>query len=324
MASKHPLFFLLSFLLLAGALRAQPTQPDTLLPYFLPPVDAQEYDLAGLAPYLVTPPDTFHLWQYGSAFDVDFQQISLSNWAGGGQDAISLRGQMRLFGVMDNGVALWENRLDLVYGITRQEQATGIRKTDDNLQFVSKYGYELKGPWHISAGLDFRTQFSPGYRYPNRDTEVLVSDFLSPGFLLLSLGFEAQQNNFYSMRLSPISGKLTIVRDDSLAARYQVVPGEKVRREIGVQVDGSFQRKILENISFNTRATFFSAFDTFGNVDINWESQLELRVNRYVSSKVTTLLIYDDDLNVPRGDDRPPGPAIQFRESVVVGFSLRL
>ncbi|MGB3618363.1 MAG: DUF3078 domain-containing protein [Catalinimonas sp.] len=318
---------LLWFAGLGGGLHAQPTLPaDTLwLPEQVAPVDTAQYDWTRYAPYLVTPTDTFKLWHARGAFDLNFQQVSLTNWAGGGLSSISIQGQTRLSALLDDGLSQWENRLETEYGVVRQEGIDELRKTDDNLQFTSRYSYELRDPWRLSAGVDFRTQFQPGYRY-NRDNERTdtISRFLAPAFLSMTLGLEAAEQDFYSARISPLTGKVTIVTDSTLADRYEVEPDRNSRWEIGTQVDGSLRRKLGKNILFRTQATFFSGYQTFGNVDVNWETLLELRVNKYISSKLTTQLIYDDDLDVPRGPDRDPGPATQFRQALLIGFSARI
>ena len=314
------------FWLTVRVLPAQPLPSDSLwLPAQVAPVEVSRYDWTRFAPYQITPVDTFRVWHSHAAFDLNFQQVSLSNWSGGGQSSVSIQGSVRLRADYDDGASQWSNRLETEYGVVKQEAFSELRKTDDNLQFVSRYSYALGAPWRVSSGLDFRTQFRPGYRF-NRDGERIdtISRFLAPGFLLLSLGLEASRTNNYSVRLSPATGKVTIVTDSSLAARYQVDPRRNARWELGAQIDGSFQRKLLDNVFLSTRATFFSGYRTFGNIDVNWEALLELRVNKYITSKLTTQLIYDDDLNVPRGDDRPPGPAVQFRQALLIGFSARL
>ena len=83
----------------------------------------------------------------------------------------------------------WDNTIDLAYGFLNTT-SLGSRKTDDRIDLLSKYGYDIGKNWYLSGLLNFRTQFAPGYSYPTERSPVLTSDFLAPAYIIVSPGYE--------------------------------------------------------------------------------------------------------------------------------------
>ncbi len=65
----------------------------------------------------------------------------------------------------------------------------GQRKSDDRIDFVSKYGYDLGKKWFLSGLFNFRSQFARGYAYPTDSTKVLTSNFMSPAYVRVVCGY---------------------------------------------------------------------------------------------------------------------------------------
>ena len=70
------------------------------------------------------------------------------------------------------------------------------RKTDDKIDFLSKYGREAFKNFYYAALFNFKTQWSPGYNYPDVNTKI--SDFLSPAYILVALGLDYKPNAYFS------------------------------------------------------------------------------------------------------------------------------
>jgi len=81
------------------------------------------------------------IWRTGGVFQALFNQVSLTNWAAGGQNSISLSGIGNLFAYYKKGKVSWDNNLDLGYGLIKQDEEK-IRKNDDRLEFNSKLVYD--------------------------------------------------------------------------------------------------------------------------------------------------------------------------------------
>ncbi len=197
-------------------------------------------------------------WTFGGFFSQQLNQVSFSNWAQGGENSVASTSLVNLVGNMQNEEYHWKNRLNMAFGIIKTED-TPLRKNEDRLHLISKVGRDVSPHFSTSFLLDFRSQFYKGYNYPN--DSVVVSRFLSPGVLSLSLGMDYKPWEFLSVFLSPASGKLTFVLDQDLAniGAFGVDPavydngnliseGSNVNAEFGALLNLVFEKEIFEDI----------------------------------------------------------------------------
>jgi hypothetical protein len=128
------------------------------------------------------------VWRTGGLFSSSFNQVSLMNWAAGGQDAMSLNNIVSLFAKYKKGHVAWDNTLDMGYGIVKQGDEK-IRKNDDRLELNSKLGIQAnESKFYYTLLFNFRSQFAEGYNYPRTDSSLYISKFAAPAFTLFSLG----------------------------------------------------------------------------------------------------------------------------------------
>lgn len=272
-------------------------------------------------------PDTLKTWNFQSLFSLNFTQISLTNWVAGGQSSTAGVGILSVRGNYKRDNILWENSLDLGYGIIDQED--GSQKTDDKIDLNSKLGLKQSETLYYSLLFNFRTQFAPGYKYPN--TEDAISNFLAPAYLTLGLGLDYKPHKDLSLFFSPATAKMTIVNDDELSAQgaFGVDPGESTRMEVGAYVKMDLNTELMENVTVNNKIGLFSNYlDNPQNIDINWDLMVNMKINDFLSANLITNLIYDDDIKVPLDDDDDgdidrTGRRIQFKEMFGLGLNLK-
>lgn len=291
-----------------------------------------------------TPKDTVQgPWKTGGLTSLNFSQVSLTNWAAGGQNSISGNFLGNVFANYKKGNSLWESNMDISYGLMKQGEDELI-KTDDKLELVSKYGQKAfmnNKNWYYTAMFSFKTQFAKGYDYPN--DSVKISDFMSPGYLMLAIGMDYSPNDNFSASFSPVTGKVTIVHDQSLAnnGAFGVEPGtkdtlgnyitegENIRYEFGGFIKLQYKKEIWENVSLATKLDLFSNyFNNPQNIDVNWDLLLSMKVNKYLSVTLNTTLLYDDDVDieVDENDDGQidaVGPRTQFKEVLGIGLTYK-
>lgn len=258
-------------------------------------------------------------WQYSGSLALNLTQVSLQNWAGGGQSSISIGSIVNLSADYSKGSSIWENRIDMAYGLIRQGEdgEDFFRKTDDLVNILSKYSYHLQENFFVSALMDFRTQMDKGYEFKEVNGETRrrrISDFMAPGFLVSSLGFTYKKEKELSLTLSPFTGKFTFVLDERLsdAGAFGVEPGSAVRSEVGALLRAVFQKNIFTNVNYRSSLNLFGNYETFSHIDVNWENTLVLKANKYINSTVSTQLIYDHDVI----------QKTQWRSIINVGFQL--
>jgi hypothetical protein len=283
--------------------------------------------------------DTIQGWKTGGVLAVNLAQTSLKNWAAGGQNSIAVNGLFSVFANMINGKSRWDNSLDLGYGLLKQGKDGGFRKTDDKIDFLSKYGREAFNNFYYAALLNFKTQMQPGYNYVDATTKNKISDLFAPAYLLVALGLDYKPNAYFSAFIAPVTAKFTFVTDQVLsdAGAFGVTPGEKVKSEMGgyirvIYTKNDFKSEFMKNVSLTTKVDLFSNYaDNPQNIDVSWENMIALKVNKFISVNINTHLLYDDNIKVPfdiNGDGtiiatEMIGSKIQFKEILGVGFAYR-
>ena len=274
--------------------------------------------------------DTVRYWQNSGVLSLNMAQSSFTNWAAGGQNSVALNGLLSLGANYKKDKSAWDNALTIGYGkMVQQGSDLGWVKTDDRIDFQSKYGRQGSGKWFYSALMSFKTQMTPGYNYPN--TEDKISDLLAPAYLLFSLGMDYKPTPEFSLFLSPLTSKNTFVNDDLLSAAgaFGVEPGKKFRAELGAYLNAAYKKdEILKNVNFLTKLDLFSNYlNNPQNIDVSWEMLIVLKVNEFISATVNTHLLYDDDILI-KVDEGSGGEAImgkrtQFKEVIGVGLTYK-
>jgi hypothetical protein len=279
--------------------------------------------------------DTLQGWKTGGVIAFNLAQTSLTNWSAGGQNSVAANGIFSAFANYTHNKSVWVNSLDLGYGILKQGKENNVRKTDDKLDFLSKYGQEAFRNFYYAALFNFKTQMAPGYNYP--DVTNKISDFLSPGYMVLALGLDYKPNPYFSAFIAPVTSRITFVNDKVLSdsGAFGVTPGKKSLNEFGgyiraIYSKNDFKSEFLKNVAFTTKIDLFSNYSNKPqNIVVNWETLIAFKVNKFISANINTQLIYDDKIKIlddknGNGTADPgesSGPRVQFKEILGVGLS---
>ena len=260
-------------------------------------------------------------WNLKGVSGLNVSQTAVSNWSAGGENAMA--GTVYLNGELlrKSGNWLWSNYLVLEYGLTNTK-SLGTQKTSDKIDFSTQLGYSTDNKWYYTVMGDFKSQFYKGYNYP--DKSIYISKFLAPAYSNVSLGLEYRPNTSYSVYFSPVAGRFTFVEDDYLSSigAFGVDKGDKFRAELGAYLKAKAQKKIMENVNVISSVDFFTAYDnSFGNIVVNWDLLISMKVNKFLSATVSTSLKYDDDVKIIREDGTKGGPKVQFKETLGIGFA---
>jgi hypothetical protein len=266
-------------------------------------------------------------WTFPGAIGLNFSQNAFVNWAEGGQNSIAGNAFLQLNANYKRNKLLWNNNLSAEYGkfYSVANPSYRWRKNTDRLGLTSNFGYQATKHWYYAAMVDFRTQFNKGYDYPNSNTRTYVSDFLAPGYLIASVGMDYVPNKYLFLYLSPTTARFVFVRDTELSTNYGLDEGKKMKFEFGAYACLINNFDIMNNVNLNSKLELFSAYETFGNVVVNWELLLAMKVNKYINASIRTIVRYDDEVKSMRKTDLPGkptgGPKIQFMDAIAVGFA---
>ncbi|MDQ2658462.1 MAG: DUF3078 domain-containing protein [Bacteroidota bacterium] len=250
-----------------------------------------------------TAPDTL-IWKKKLNFSVNLNQASFSsNWKAGGINAFGFNSLFNYKANYKKDRNSWDNDIDLAFGFVNNS-GQGYRKTIDRIFLDTKYGYELGDIWSLYSSLNFSSQFADGYIYADDNTAQLISGVFAPAFITASLGFEYHPVEYFKVRISPFSPRITIVHDPARFVTavgpepYGVVPPETVRFEwFGFQLMAEFDKKIYENVNFKWRYLMFANYETIEARTIDHRLDLDLiaKVGKYINVGLGGILLYDYD-----------------------------
>ncbi|HEY6160342.1 MAG TPA: DUF3078 domain-containing protein [Bacteroidia bacterium] len=269
------------------------------------------------------------VWRRSGLFALNFTQVSLTNWAAGGQNSVAGNAIVNYTANYLRGKDSWDNNIDLGYGLIMQGKTGNLLKSDDKIDLTTKYGRKAFDHCYYSALANFRSQFTNGYNYPN--DSVPISKFLAPGYLLFGPGIDYKPNNYFSLFLSPITARFIFVKDAHLsdAGAFGVDSGKTLRTEAGAYLKAVFKKDVTKNLNVQTSLDLFSNYiDHPENIDVNWQVLLSLKVSKYISASLSTQLIYDDNtkLTFYKSDGVTvdhKGPGTQFKEVIGIGFAYK-
>jgi len=284
--------------------------------------------LSPIALFSTEKADSIKSWNFGGLASFNFSQVSLTNWAAGGKSSSSGVAIFNVFGNYKKDNLSWENSLDMGYGLLK-EQDNEVVKSNDKFDLNSKYGVKKTEKLYISTLFNFKTQFTPGYKYPN--TTDAISKLLAPAYITLSVGADYKPNKKLSLLLSPLTGKMTIVADDDLSAigSFGLDPGKKLRYEVGSFAKLELKTDVMKNVSLTSKLDLFSNYLHYpANIDINWDLLINMKINDYLSANLISNMIYDDDIKIAIDKNKDGiierrGPRVQWKEMFGVGLSLK-
>lgn len=273
-------------------------------------------------------PDSLIFWKQGVKMNINLQQVGLTNWAAGGESSFAVGAVIEGHINYEKGEVVWENLAKIGYGVIRNGGGGNrFEKTDDLLDLSSKYSQKFSEKVLMSTAINFKTQMDEGVRIENAGTDtedrVLISDFMSPGYLQASLGLSYRNAKAFTTTIAPFTGRFTFVLNKELsdAGAFGIDPGDKIRSEAGISWTGGYKKDVWENVKFQTNFNLFSNYEKFPNTVVNVEARLNMKVNNFISSNISSQLIYDDDVILTRNDGTM-GRDIQLKNVINVGFTL--
>lgn len=253
--------------------------------------------------------DSTTFWKKSFRTGLNINQASFSsNWKAGGVNSIGFTASMNFKANYKKDKTSWDNEFDFLYGMVNNA-GQGYRKTLDRIYIETKYGYDLNEKWSFTSSLNFLSQFAKGYTYAKdvNGVEVgsLISDFLAPAFITSAWGFEYHPVDYFKIRLSPFSPRVTIVSDNNgrfvsvdPLRPYGVNVGDNTRYEwLAFQAQADFNKDIAKNLNLKWRYVMFANYETLElkTIDHRLDLALNAKVNNFINVTLGTILIYDFD-----------------------------
>jgi hypothetical protein len=236
-----------------------------------------------------------------------FNQSNFNNWIAGGESSLSGTLGLNYEIHYKSDKSTWDNRILANYGVIKTDNAEFSKKSDDRLELNSIYGKRAKGNWYYSFILNFRTQFTTGYEYGKdsngAETRVENTGFFSPAYLTFGPGVYYKKSDNFKLNFAPLTSKFTFV-DDFYTSGLGYVDGsyfgvdanKSMRYELGFYASGYYKFNIMKNVSAENLLNLYSNYlEDPQNVDIDYQINIVMTINKTLSANFTFQTIYDDN-----------------------------
>jgi hypothetical protein len=262
-------------------------------------------------------------WKKGGLYSLNISQASLTNWAAGGDEfSLAVNSLLSLYAFHQKDKHSWDNTFDFNLGYIKTTSLGG-RKNDDRFDLLSKYGYALKPKLNLAGLANLRSQIFKGYSFQG-DVKKLSSNFMAPGYFLLSAGLDYKPNKNLSIFFSPATARWVIVTDTALSNKgaYGVTPGKKSNLEFGAFATINYLKEISKNITYKGRLDLFSNYRRNPqNIDLFMSNILNVKLSKILSATWGVDLIYDDDVKLFGKNKK--SAALQVKSLVGIGLLMK-
>lgn len=239
--------------------------------------------------------DSTKHWTRKGVFTLLANQSSFDNWLAGGQNNFAGNANINYDFNYKNGDWNWDNKIIAAYGLTKIKDAD-TQKTDDRIEFNSLLGKKASGNWFYSAFFNFKTQMDTGLDPATRTTKI--SHFFSPAFFQLGPGMLWKKSDNLKVNFAPATSRVILVHDHftEFGPSFGVEQGETTRYEFGAAINGYYKFQIMENVSVENILNLYSNYlEDAKNVDIDYQLNIVMKINKYLSTNFAFQTIYDDN-----------------------------
>lgn len=247
------------------------------------------------------------------ASTLQMSQTQFDNWASGGDNTFSGRATVFFNHKYERGKINTESRIEAKYGLSYIDSKKF--KNEDEFKINLLGGWQIKDNWSYAASVNFRSQFSTSYK--SKDDNTRLSTFMAPGFLEMAVGFKYERKPF-TVVLSPIGGNAVFVLDKELSDKgiNGVTPGRKSLWELGPSLQANLDMTFAKDV-FRLRSYFyaFTKINMKKRPIFRWETTLDIKATKYLSTTFSTLVHYDRESNARRPKN------LQYKYSFAVGLA---
>ncbi len=265
-------------------------------------------------------------WSSKGKLNVQFSQYYVTkNWHKGGDPnatLLSLLEYQKDYNKDDK--LIWNNTLDVRIGFFNSGVDTlrAIRVNNDVFKITSQLGYQTSfhKKWYYSLYSEFNTSMFTGYAGTN--SSEVVTAFFSPTRLFTSLGLDYRYNRNTAILIAPLAHKLIFLINDKIDPLSVGIAEGKSSNCFGYMLQAKTNWKFSYEISVNSNFNLFSTYN-FQNVEFNWETVGNFMINRYLGTRLSLIMRYD---NTPKKPDKSDSknqfkkPKLQVQEQLSIGF----
>ena len=266
-------------------------------------------------------------WSSNGKLNIQFSQYYVTkNWHKGGEPNTTLLSLLEYYENYNNRDKLiWDNGLDVRIGFFNSgiDTLRAFRVYNDVFKITSRLGYRtFYEKWYYSLYGEFNTCMFTGYAGTN--SSEIVTAFLSPTRIFMSLGLDYRYNKNTSVLVAPLAYKLIFLVSDDIDPLSVGIADGKSSNSFGYMLQAKTNWQLTREINVNSNFNLFSTYD-FQNVEFNWETIGNFTINRYLSTRLSLNMRFD---NTPKKPDKSSKnkyekPKLQLQEQLSLGFYYR-
>lgn len=239
-------------------------------------------------------------WKFDGVVGLNAAATGLVNWAAGGNNNVNGVAYAKLHLLYHKDAIAWETNFDTDFGLSYIDQPEDpFQKSSDNIKLATKFGWEFKESWYLTALGSFQSQYALGRSY-EAGYNPAISKWLAPSYTDISVGIDWKKSvngADFSVYLSPIAGRIstawvsnamnTKINNEYAAEfgalgaydfrndlqqrygtyTYDKTSGDKIyrdfRAELGLSLKGAIAYK-YENLTLSTTLGLFTPYQGKG------------------------------------------------------------
>jgi hypothetical protein len=248
-------------------------------------------------------PDTSS-WRHSIVTSLAASEVSYTDWAQGGENALSWTGTLDGKSTSETAGYAWANTYNFAYGTTKLG-SQGVRKTDDKIDIASTYVLKIDGLINPYVAATLKTQFAKGLSYAPDGTNTEISAFFDPAFITQSAGLSCQPMPALKTRLG------AALREVVTSMHNQYADGKKTKTDGGVESVTEADLPLMENVILKAKLELFAPIRQFDQVIVRSDNTIAAKVNKYISANFNIQLI----------QERTISPRTQIKQTIALGFS---
>lgn len=251
-------------------------------------------------------------WKHSLVTGITMTQVAFTDWAQGGENALSYTLGADGKSVNEQEKTNWTNAYKLFFGQARLGNQ-GLKKTDDIIDLSSVFIYKLGTLINPYVAATMKTQFAIGYKYPTPDSSYGVSAFFDPAYLTQSAGVGYQPMKELKTRLG-IGVREVITSAYSQFYTDDVNTIDKVEK---ITVDGGLESvtnidwQLEENVLFTNQLELFAPLKTLDEIIVRNNTAITAKMGKYITAIFNLQLI----------NERRITPRTQIKETISMGIS---
>ncbi len=230
-------------------------------------------------------------WHNKMSLGFNISQIAFSEWAKGGENAITWTALTEFESIYKSDTWTLKNDFKIAYGRTKLgKEEFKTNNNEINIDNVLSYNIGFLVDLFFSNSL--RTQVTTGYDYKKKP-KITIVDFFDPGYLTQSFGFTYDKLEFGRTRFGIALQETFTHNHNQYTDDKETDKIEKFKFETGIESVTNAEINLDTNIKLKSKLRLFSSFENLDVWDVNWSNNFSSKINSFLQVSLDFVLIYE-------------------------------